>query len=55
MDLSHELKMNNVPILIPMKGISRRSLGKNRTLLPLTVRDLCKTSHIFNFYLYNLK
>ena len=30
MDLSHELKMNNTPTLIPMKGISRRCLEKNR-------------------------
>ncbi len=40
MDLSHELKMNNTPTLIPMKGISRRCLEKNRKLLPFTVHFL---------------
>lgn len=40
MDLSHELKMNNTPILIPMKGISQRCPEKNRKLLPFTVHFL---------------
>lgn len=39
-NLLHELKMNNTPILIPMKGISRRCPEKNRKLLPFTVHFL---------------
>lgn len=48
MELSHELKMNNIPILIPMKGISQRCPEKNRKLLPFTVHFLAAQNCINN-------
>jgi len=38
MELSKELKMNDIPILIPIKGISKRCPDKNRKLLPFTIK-----------------
>lgn len=42
--------MNDIPILIPMKGISKRCPGKNKKLLPFTVKFLtdqdCKKNAI---------
>lgn len=40
MDLLHKLKMNDIPILIPIKGVSRRCPEKNKDLLPFTVKFL---------------
>lgn len=40
MELSQELKTNNIPILIPIKGMSRRCPNKNRNLLPFTIKLL---------------
>lgn len=40
MALLQELKMNDIPILIPVKGISRRCPEKNKQLLPFTVKFL---------------
>ncbi len=48
MELSHELKMNNVPILIPVKGISKRCPDKNRRLLPFTANYLSRRGLIKN-------
>lgn len=40
MELSKGLKTNNIPILIPVKGISKRCPEKNRKLRPFTVQFL---------------
>lgn len=46
MELLHESEMNNIPILIPVKGISRRCPGKNRELLPFTADYLLRQNLI---------
>ena len=46
MELLHESEMNNIPILIPVKGISRRCPGKNRKLLPYTADYLLRQNLI---------
>ena len=48
MELLHESEMNNIPILIPVKGISRRCPGKNRKLLPYTADYLLRQNLIKN-------
>ena len=40
MELSHKLRMNKTPILIPIKGISKRCPNKNKELLHFTVKLL---------------
>lgn len=40
MELSQELKTNDIPILIPIKGVSKRCPDKNRDLLPFTIKLL---------------
>lgn len=37
--------MNDIPILIPMKGISKRCPGKNKKLLPFTVKFLMEQDY----------
>lgn len=46
MELLNESEMNNIPILIPVKGGSRRCPGKNRELLPFTADYLLRQNLI---------
>lgn len=48
MEPLQELKMNNIPILIPIKGFSKRCPDKNKKLLPFTVKFLKEANCIDN-------